>query len=450
MEFNRHIMYKGHDVFLIPSKDSNQLLYAPTLRKLLLITEGLASRIYQFGLEKEIYHTDVQAVLSLLKKSLDNPIKPFSIADNKSRFFHLAIGLTKNCSLNCLYCHADAGKREEISQDILSKAIFYAFDTAQKNNLKRINISFAVGGEPTVNWKLFMACIQQLKESESKYGIPIHLSMTTNGYYGRIKREFIAKNLNSILISLDGPPEIQNLHRPSKLGKQSYPLVEESTLFFIQNIKSFAIRSTVSNHSVDKMPEIVEFFNQKFGNSYDLVFEPLIPLGRATINQSIITEPSQEEFVKQYIRAKELGNKLGLAVKTSAANHKRLVTGFCGAMSIPSFTVTTNGVVTTCERDSEGDNYWYGRFSDESKTFIFDQKRIVQNKTLLKMPEKCYSCFCKWHCAGDCPDVRSINYNRCYVNRSLVQYELDSLLTQKINNKGGNNDERKTSCQTNP
>ena len=146
-----------------------------------------------------------------------------------------------------------------------------------------------------------------------------------------------------------------------------------------------AIRATISNHSVKKMPEIVEFFTKEFGNQYHLVFEPLVPLGRATINMSPLSEPRQDEFVDYYIQAKERGTKFGIEVRTSAANHRRLVTSFCGAMSIPSFTVTTKGVVTTCERDSEGTGYGYGKFLPESKDFVFDAQKIENNKTHLEI-----------------------------------------------------------------
>jgi radical SAM protein with 4Fe4S-binding SPASM domain len=81
-------------------------------------------------------------------------------------------------------------------------------------------------------------------------------------------------------------------------------------------------------------------------------------------------------------------------------------------MSIPSFTVTTKGHVTTCERDSEGKQYGFGKYSPQLRDFILDKQKIESNKSLLNIPQKCQDCFCKWHCAGDCPDLRTINYNR--------------------------------------
>ena len=427
----KNIPFNGHDVFFIKSENDTALLYAPTLKKLLRITDGLASRISELGLSWDATDGDVRSIVSLLAKSMENAIEPIPRDRKKSKFFHLALGLTRNCTLNCLYCHAEAGQNDDMPVEILNNAIRFAFESSHEKDLTGINISFAVGGEPTTNWKLFTYCIEKTKEFEIQYKIPILFSMTTNGYYGLQKREFIAKYINNVLLSLDGPPEIQNLHRPSRSGSASYSTVRDSALFFVDRAESFAIRATVSNHSVRKMPQIVEFFCSELGNQYHLVFEPLVPLGRATTNTSLVSEPSQEDFIKYYIQAKELGKKVGIEVRTSAANQQRLVSSFCGAMSIPSFTVTTRGIITTCERDSEGDCYWYGQYSPEAQDFILDEQRINHNVSLLEMPQKCYDCFCKWHCAGDCPDVRTINYDRCFVNRSLVQYELETILSRE-------------------
>ena len=131
-----------------------------------------------------------------------------------------------------------------------------------------------------------------------------------------------------------------------------------------------------------------------------------------------------------YIQSKTLCEQLGIRIKTSADNHKRLVTGFCGSMFIPSFIVTTKGIVTTCERDSDGETYGYGHFLPATKEFIFDEQKIVKNKAFRGLPAKCSTCFCKWHCAGDCPDVRVINYDRCYTVTHLTQHALESILVQ--------------------
>lgn len=422
----QHLFFKENDLFLIPSEDNTFLFYAPTLAKLFRIKKELAQRISIYGLSDNSKDTSIAQLTNSLNNVLPNAIKPFPIHLRKSNSFHMALGLTKSCTLRCLYCHADAGKQEDMPIEILDDAIGYAFETAKNNALINIKFSFAVGGEPTAKWDLFTYCVSEIKEHERKYNIPTILSITTNGYYNINKREFIANNFNKILLSVDGMPEIQNLHRPSLTGKDSYTMVKESALYYLKNAKTFSIRSTVSNISVIRMSDIVQHFFDEFGNKFKLVFEPLVPIGRATKNLSIVHEPTQKDFIRNYILARELGKKLGIDVRTSASNHNRLVTSFCGAMSVPSFIVTTKGIITACERDSNGDSYSYGSYDKGNRTFNINSKKIEENKKLLDMPKKCNECFCKWHCAGDCPDIRNLKFNRCDIVRSLMKYELES------------------------
>lgn len=422
------IKYKKHDIYLIESSSDLFILYAPTLKKLLHISKNLALQISEGGINPNNANKDIEYLSKLFDKALIDSIEPFAIQSKKSSFFHLALGLTQDCTLNCLYCHAEAGKRKEMTVDLIDRSLKHAFETAKKDELKRVNISFAVGGEPTTNWKLFTTCVNLIKMDESNYSIPTNLSMTTNGFYGNTKREFIVKYFDNILLSFDGTQKIQDLQRPTRAGKNSFNLVKETAEYYVENVKSFAIRSTISNISVDKMPEIVKYFVKAFGKNYHIVFEPLVPIGRAIDNKETVFEPSQEDFIKYYILAKELGKKLGIEIRTSAANQQRLVTGFCGAMTIPSFTVTTDGIITTCERDSDGENYWYGNYSKSKNEFEFNSERLDYNKALVEIPEKCNDCFCKWHCAGDCPDLRVLGYDRCFVNRELIKYELENIL----------------------
>lgn len=431
MFVEHHISFHNNDVFLLSSKNDTYLLYAPTLKKLFHVNYSLAKSIIKNNLTHLNEDPELNKVVDTLNNAIPTAIKPFPVHLKKSKYFHLALGLTRDCNLNCLYCHAESGINDDMPIELLNEALQYSLSCSQKDNLKGINISFAVGGEPTTNWNLFKECIFKIKELKNIKGLRVHTSMTTNGFYGYKKRDFIASNVDSVLLSLDGPPDIQNLHRPSKGGKETYQTVKESALFFLDRKVNFSIRATVSNVSVNRMPEIVKYFFREFGKDYHLVFEPLVLLGRATRNLEIVREPSNADFIKYYIESKNLSKKIGIELRTSADNHKRLVTSFCGAMSIPSFTVTTDGIITTCERDSKGTDYSYGKYSFNSKKFILDNKRIEKNKGLLTMPEKCKSCFCKWHCAGDCPDVRMhLNYNRCEVVKALTQHSLELMLTK--------------------
>lgn len=418
-----HGMWKGYDWYLLSDGISSEyIFYAPTLRLALMLTNNLGSSISSNSVLPD-------QLLAKLETQSEHPAFPII---ERPKAFHLAIGLTNNCTLACDYCHAEADRDTKINHELVSQAIDYAFLEAAKTPKKKMSVSFAVGGEPTMNWKEFTYTVDSIRDLEKQRyrGVEkVYLSMTTNCYYGKEKREYVARNFDTLTLSLDGDEEIQNLHRPTRAGNGSYALVAETCIFYIaSNEVKAGIRGTVSSRSVSKLVEIVEHYHSKFGSGYTVAFEPLIRIGRALTGE--IQPPTNEDFALNYWAARECGKDLGIRVITSAANIDRLVGRYCGAMSIPSFTVCTNGKVTACHRDQDGADYVYGEIETATRTVRIDENRVEKNIAQTQMPTYCAGCFAKWHCAGDCPDIRRIGYSRCDINRFVVYKQLHELLSK--------------------
>ncbi len=413
--------WNNHEWYLLNhSKKPEYIFYAPTLKLALLLTSKLGTDIVQSNVLP-------QSIIKILERQAKNPIYPIY---ERPQAFHLAIGLTNNCTLACEYCHAEADKNINIDKNIIEKAIYYAFEQAGKTPKRILSSSFAVGGEPTLNWDGFTYAVDLIRELESKKfkGVDkVFLAMTTNCYYGKKKREYISRNFDTLTLSIDGDEDIQNLHRPTISQEGSYNVVKETIQYFLscENLK-VGLRGTVSKTSVGKLVEIVEHFNTEFGNGYTVAFEPLIEVGRAL--KSALLPPNNDEFALNYWDAKKRGKELGIRVITSAANVERLVSNFCGAMSIPSFTVCTDGQITACHRDQDAEDYQYGHFDAKNQTFSIDKAKIERNIKETILPDFCNDCFAKWHCAGDCPYIRTINYSRCDINCFLIFQQLYEIL----------------------
>jgi|GEM_PF-1308957 len=424
-------IWKGYDWYLLNNGLSAEyIFYAPTLRLALKLTGNLGSSILLNSVLPD-------QLLARLERQSEHPIFPII---ERPKSFYLAIGLTNNCTLACDYCHAEADRDTTINHDLIAKSIDYAFEKAAETPKKTLSVSFAVGGEPTMNWKEFTYTVNRIRELEKEHdGVnKVYLSMTTNCYYGYAKREFVANNFDVLTLSIDGYKEIQNIHRPTRAYKGSYSLVSETCKFFIDSNKVKAgLRGTVSSYSVKNLVDIVEHYFNTFGTGYTIAFEPLIEIGRALYGE--LLPPTNEEFAINFLAAKNRGKELGLRIITSAANVDRLVGRYCGAMAMPSFTVCTNGKVTACHRDQDGTDYVYGMVDTDTGVVTVDEQKINENVIQTEMPDYCNHCFAKWHCAGDCPDIRRIGYSRCDINRFLVFNQLNELLT-KGGEAGSNRD----------
>lgn len=426
--FVLHYPIGEHDAFVCRDfpEQGHAVLYCPTLRKVIEFTISGKSRRISEGLATESEMADFLAQVGL--STLQN--RPRRLHDDKftPNIFSLSLAITRGCSLACLYCHADAGGSSDTTPEIIDATFSHARAEILQRSLRALHVSFAVGGEPTLRWPLFTRAVVAAKEAASACAVPLHLAVTTNGCYGDVKRRYIADSFDAVLLSIDGAADIHDAHRPKPGGGPSHDIVLESGRFLAQQVENFSVRATVSSLSVRRMPEIVEFFVGNFGPETDIVFEPMVPIGRGAATAKWLQPPGAIEFAEAFWQARTVGRRLGVSVSTSGFQADRLVGGFCQAMLLPGFCVTTNGTVTACERDCEGSDYRFAQYVPQSGQFALDIGALTANRARAAMPSYCNECICKWHCAGDCPDVRRLGISRCAGNRYLLFKHLAELL----------------------
>jgi len=414
-----HGSWNERDYWYIASDGRPLIFYAPEYKLALALNSPNLDVVARSGLPSFILER-------LARREPIAPITPPATA------FHLGLGLTRDCTLACRYCHADAGRRQVISRNTLQKTIDYAFGRAKSTPKRVLSVSFAVGGEPTLEWDLFTTTVLALKERAHEVN-RVFLSMTTNGYYNDIKRRFIADNFDVVTVSLDGPPSIHDLHRPTRAGRPSYDAVAETVKFLVAaGSVRIAVRATVSAMSAPLLPMIVEHFVEQFGTAITISFEPLVKIGRAAANDDA-TVPDMTVYTNNFLEARRIGRSLGVHVTSSGASIRRLVARFCGAMAIPSFAVCIDGRVTACHRDQDAVDYGYGQITPTGE-IVIDESRLEGLARLNDLPPQCSTCFAKWHCAGDCPDLRRIGWSRCEFNRALVYDDIERAFA-----KGGDN-----------
>jgi uncharacterized protein len=104
--------------------------------------------------------------------------------------------------------------------------------------------------------------------------------------------------------------------------------------------------------------------------------------------------------------------------------------------------VTPSGDITSCYEVADAANplagvFFYGRYDPKTRTFVLDRDRRERlfGLSVLEKPE-CSDCFCKWHCAGDCPAKALLSEraeidnlpDRCLINRELTRDQLVAAL----------------------
>lgn len=80
-----------------------------------------------------------------------------------------------------------------------------------------------IGGEPLLNLPLIQHIIDRCREKTEPHGIRMAFNMTSNGTVWNEKiADFVAKNIDTVTVSLDGPKDINDAQRPALGGFSPY------------------------------------------------------------------------------------------------------------------------------------------------------------------------------------------------------------------------------------
>jgi len=137
----------------------------------------------------------------------------------------LVIAPTLDCNFNCMYCFQDHLKTY-MDEKIQKKILTFVPEFIHKK--KKLHVCW-FGGEPLLPRSLKIIdnmsyAIQEIcKEKDCKYSA----STSTNGYYltQETAQKLFKHKINSVQITLDGPPEIHNKRRALTDGKDTFDTI---------------------------------------------------------------------------------------------------------------------------------------------------------------------------------------------------------------------------------
>ncbi len=425
------MIVKNEEIFFIPfsEDDKRSILYAPLRSKLLLVSKKVENNI----LSGELDFFKEKILPSLRKNKLIQVEDIKRAIENISP--ELAIAITDKCNLKCLYCHANANspqKNKTISWTTLQKMIDLYFKDKFKESSKELFVSFAGGGEPTIEPKLMEKTLEYIKDISKEKKIKIKRSMATNAYFSEKIAKFVDKNFTDISISLDGPEFIQLRHRPPIKHDDNYfkIVMKNAKFFFKSNNINSAFRATVSNFSLKHMKEILDFYMIEFPGC-TLGLEALNPFGRGR-NCKSITTPNRKEFTQALGEAIDyVGDRIYIS-NAGIGKFDTIRIYFCMAVGAISWNITPDGKLWCCTRDNAPEYFCYGTFDEIKNEIIYDNEKInqIKNTNVLNFNE-CRDCFMKYNCAGDCPDLRVANLVDCDSNKKLGEKFFNQILLQK-------------------
>jgi uncharacterized protein len=227
--------------------------------------------------EEAVTETDLQEVFSDLQELEKNgtlfakDVYREGVIDFKKRqtvVKALCLHVAHDCNLACRYCFAGEGEykgdRSLMSYEVGKKALdFLVENSGSRRNLE---VDF-FGGEPLLNFDVVKKLVAYGRELEKTKDKHFRFTLTTNGVLlNDDVIEFANKEMDNIVLSVDGRKEIHDHMRPFKNGAGSYDFVIDKFKKVAESRKQtkYYVRGTFTHNNLDFVKDVLSLADEGF------------------------------------------------------------------------------------------------------------------------------------------------------------------------------------------
>jgi uncharacterized protein len=331
--------------------------------------------------------------------------------------YFLGLIPTRACNGACVYCDflGPGEATEKMDYGTATAAIDWMINHLVEIGENKLEVHF-FGGEPLFAPDIVSVAVHHARMLADRNGLGLHFEVSTNGLVSDLTTRFVTEHFHAVVLSLDGPEDIQNRQRPMPNGQGSF----RQTVRFAEKVSTssaqLCLRACISQENVNRMPEITEWFCESFQPSL-INFENLKSTSNA--DQAGIWEPDPYQFARQFSSSLDIAEKYGIELI-----HSSLSTGSPQYSSCPvgkdTLIVSPDGVINSCyllpsRWEDRGMDLSVGKVV--SGNLKVEIEKIRQLRELVRTKPRCSSCFCQWTCAGGCHvDVTYPGSDREYDN----------------------------------
>lgn len=318
----------------------------------------------------------------------------------------LCLHIAHDCNLACRYCFAEEGeyhgRRALMSFEVGKKALDFLI--ANSGSRRNLEVDF-FGGEPLMNWQVVKALTAYGREQEKLWDKHFRFTLTTNGVLLNDEvQDFVNREMDNVVLSLDGRKEINDKMRPFRNGRGSYDLIvpKFQKLAHSRNQEKYYIRGTFTRENLDFSRDVEHFAGLGF---QQISIEPVV--GEAT-DPYAIQEQDLPKIFREYDR-----------LASSMVDRERKGEGFtffhfmldleggpclakrlsgCGS-GTEYLAVTPWGDFYPCHQFVGNEEFLMGNVEEGIvRPDIAGEFRSCS----VYSKEKCKNCFAKFYCSGGC------------------------------------------------
>ena len=318
----------------------------------------------------------------------------------------LCLHVAHSCNLNCSYCFAAQGKYHGKDALMSFETGKRALDFLVENSGTRRNLEVDFfGGEPLLNFDVVKQLVKYARSIEKDKNKNFRFTLTTNGVLiDDDVIDFCNAEMDNVVLSLDGRPEIHDHFRKDLGGNGSYDKILPKFKKFVEKRgdKSYYMRGTFTHNNVDFTNDIFHMADLGFK---ELSMEPVVcppnePYALTDEDLPILLR-QYEILSKEMIKRKKAGNGFTfyhymLDLSNGPCIYKR-ITG-CGS-GTEYMAVTPQGELYPCHQFVGDEKYSLGNIWDGVTNKAVQDEFRSCNAYARK---ECKDCWARLYCSGGC------------------------------------------------
>ncbi len=317
----------------------------------------------------------------------------------------LCIHICHDCNFRCRYCFADEGayhsKRESMDFQTAKAAVDFLIQNSGKRKVLEMDF---FGGEPLMNLDVLKKTVYYAKEEGAKAGKKFLFTTTTNALLLNDETiRFFNEEMENVVLSLDGRPEVHDAIRKSINGKGTFDLIIDKIKKFIslRGEKSYYVRGTFTAKNLDFSKDVLFIADQGVDS---ISMEPVVTeIPDLAIGKEHLPaiEKEYENLCDAYLKRHAEGKgfnffHFNIDLEGGPCLSKRV--SACGAGN-EYFSVVPNGDLYPCHQFA-GDKAF--RMGSVFEGITKPSLREKFKNSCLFTRKKCENCFAKFICSGGC------------------------------------------------
>lgn len=372
--------------------------------------------IYQLYLDKILFSEDDYEKFAQF--TVPSPIKA------------MCLNISHDCNLRCEYCFASTGDfgkgRKLMTFETGKKAIDFLLEKSEGR--ENLELDF-FGGEPLMNFNTVKKIVEYARSKEKEYNKHFRFTITTNGtLLNDDNIEFINKEMNNVVLSVDGRKEVNDRVRKRVDGSGSYDsiLPKYKKLVEARGDKEYYVRGTFTKYNLDFSNDVFALYDAGFDQ---ISVEPVVadPNEKYALTMGDLADvfTEYEKLTAKLIESRKQGKKFNffhfmIDLDQGPCVIKRLRGCGCGNEYVA---ITPDADIYPCHQFVGIEEYKMGNL-DEG-TFNWDMKKTFSQAHVYNKSD-CKDCWAKFYCSGGC---NANNYQ--YMGDILKSHKLSCEMEKK-------------------